>query len=60
MTSPVLQAAHYLVETLLQEDATARPMGATFDGPIPKRRKIEEAPQTGPFVKAFHGARQRK
>ncbi len=48
------------METLLQEDATARPMGATFNGPPPKRRKVEEAPQTGPFATAFHGARQRK
>ncbi len=48
------------METLLQEDATARPMGHTFDGPPPKRQKVEEVPQAGPLVQAFHGARQRK
>ena len=48
------------METLLQEDAVARPMGAMFTGPPPKRRKVEEAPQTGPHARAFQGARQRK
>ena len=48
------------METLLQEDATARPMGATFSGPPPKRQRIEEPVPAGPFARAFQGARSRK
>ena len=48
------------METLLQEGATAQPMGAAFNGPPPKRRRVEEDPGSGPFGKAFQGARQRK
>ena len=48
------------METLLQEGATAQPMGAAFRGPPPKRRRVDEAPDSGPFGKAFQGARQRK
>ena len=55
-----MQAAHYLVETLLQEDATARPMGAAFNGPPPKRQRIEEPVAAGPFARVFQGARNRK
>lgn len=35
-------------------------MGATFNGPPPKRQRLEEPPQSGPFVKAFQGAWQRR
>lgn len=55
-----LQAAHYLVLTLLSRDAITAPMGAVYEGRPQKRPRLENAAPIGPFELTKHSARQRR
>lgn len=54
-----VQAAHYLVETLLSEEAVTATIGSVYEGRSHKRARPDEFPE-GPHQAARRGARNHK
>ncbi|BDA50698.1 hypothetical protein COCOBI_16-3740 [Coccomyxa sp. Obi] len=52
-------AAHYLVETLLSEEAVTAAIGSVYEGRLHHRARTED-PQEGPFQAARRGAKNHK
>ncbi len=54
-----VQAAHYLVETLLSEEAVTAAIGSVYEGRTHQRTRTED-PQEGPFQAARRGAKNHR
>ena len=54
-----VQAAHYLVETLLSEEAVTAAIGSVYEGRTHQPARIQD-PQEGPFQAARRGAKNHR